>query len=533
MSNPTAEQTKSIDALSNVVNSFVGAINQKLGQSLTSATVNSVSGYSFESPVSVMQQKYTAIAQSIDALMQVDAQTAGPLKAEWDSLKQPMNDEFNKLLSTKGFSQTLWENNFKNINAAIATATASLPANPDLAAISASINNFQTDVIYQEIERLNRSVNNQKISFDSMQRGEQIFGAGFKKDQMWKRYDPVRLAEYETPQPGTAGAFKMSGVGDNPGIGMDGYYRRENSNYIIQLKEGAITATYSQKETNYIGAVKALARGDTFGANKAWDESQEARRRKQSFSGQIKESIEALVVLTGVKSVVFDYPGQNNLSKYHIKNIETAIAQAQAMIDKKIANNGKGIGVDFDLGPTAMGLLMSSTSISDSRRQAILDSLKNLHADYGKAANLEAANTPAPAQQTASAPAQTSSASVTPTGAATTTASTIPAGAATPTTAATNPAGVTASEVTTPDVGGISSEPTAAPVVAPEPDADPSFEPLVTAGISSVSTQESAPKNNSDVDDLINDEDLHNDSANDNDDEHNNERPPTPSPGNR
>jgi hypothetical protein len=336
------------------VNAYIAA-RYKMDTSV--AKSDCVPGYDFNN--GYLRQGIDNIRQAIESRTAADPSLltpAAPLTVALDKLEIEAQKQFNSLLRGQDFDNAAWESKFKDIIAATKD-------DPNFKNVAAAAQELQSKGITNEMSRLNQSVENQKRSLDSERIAREVFGADHLLKK-WHRCDNYQKAEYEQNRDNT-NAATLTGNG-NPGVGLDGSYRKEKSPYVIHKKEGKYNFTYSPTE------------------DKWWQRSKDSNA-KFNFKAAIRETFESMAVLGGHKKVTFDYPetSQEMFSKYHVANIQTAFQQAKEMLAERKAGKSN-ISVDFAIGAAAMDLLLHAPKhvITPEARDQLFREVKAFSADF-------------------------------------------------------------------------------------------------------------------------------------------------------
>jgi hypothetical protein len=380
-----------------------------------------------------------------------------------------MKDEFNSMVGGFTFDKDRWDkkfdltdpnNDLKTPLANIQNQTAGTPAHDQLVGAMSSM---KDETVFAEMDRLATSIQRQKNSIDVKYNAEKAFGANYGQ-VMWERIDNPKPEDFEVLDKDTVIA------GSNMGMGQDGMYHREGSRYNIEIKDGTATV---HKTAGWL-ATQASKAGSWLEEKTGIDFVSNSR-----YGQGMRESMQALVVIGGCKKVTFGFPNvkDGEFGTKHFKNMDIALDQAIALMEKRDANKGVGAAPDFDFSKRAIELMQKS-NISPAKQQALMDKLARFKAaKLDSNANLvameaaaKAAANPAPA-----AAAPVISAAVAPAAAATL------GGLSTPTAAAAQPqqpAPVIPAAVQPAVVGGISTQ----PPVPPQPVA--AAQPAAIGGIS-------------------------------------------------
>jgi hypothetical protein len=286
-----------------------------------------------------------------------------------------LRDEFNSMLTGFTFNKDRWEkkfdltdpnNDLKTPMANIQTQTASTPAHDNLLG---AINTIKGETVYAEMERLMTSIQRQKNAIDVKHNAEKAFGANYNLD-MWERIDNPKPEDFELLDNDSKLIGSPPNIGS--GLGQDGMYHRERSRYNVQIQNGTATvhktAGWLATQASNVGSWFEEKTGIDFVSNIRYGEG-------------LRESMEALVVIGGFKKVTFDFPNvpQGEFGTKHFKNMNIALDQAIALMEKRDANKGVGAAPDFDFSKRALELMQRS-HITPAKQKELMDKLARFKA---------------------------------------------------------------------------------------------------------------------------------------------------------
>jgi hypothetical protein len=425
----------------NVTNYLAGMVS--LSPNLSQDAVLTT-GHRFDDTSKVYQQ-INALRDKITALTKdpnfgaqattILAELEGSVNANGDRVKHGLvhsaHDQFTALvtgkidatgnLTSSEFKLAAWEKSFKNITDSIEqaqeqVAKASDPTNSynndaltaskkqfsaALKDVSNDLTSIQNDALNADMARINESVQRQSLTQHSELMCRKMYGNNWQIKQ-FKRIDNPKpsVEEQARLNPDPAADFTMASLDRSQvGIGQDGYYRQENSDYIIRMQNGVCSATYSPIDQTM--GQKYDRMKERFQKHQAKDPDDPFIKvgQKYDFANQYRATVEALKQLGNVSVIVFDYKEPSEFSKFHAQNIETAMKQALAGLNKSAADGSKPVG--FELGDGAMAGLMLCKEIPDSQRQRMLKGLADMQHEYERQEQLFAAKNPQTSQAAA------------------------------------------------------------------------------------------------------------------------------------
>ncbi len=314
------------------------------------------------------------------------------------------------------FNPATWEKSFKNINDSIALATEVASKNDPtdsveltvsktkfvaaLKDVSSDLSNIQKDAMNADLTRLNESVQRLSIVQHSEMVSKELYGNNWQRRQFKRIDNPAPSVEEKAllnPNPGAD--FSMASLDQSlVGLGQDGYYRQEKSDYIIRMENGSLSAIYSP--VNQTVGETFSRMNERFKKHRADDKDDPFIKvgQKYDFGKQYAATVEALKQLTNVDIIVFDYKKPEEFSKFHAENIENAMRQALAGLQKSAADGSKPIG--FELGSGAMAGLMQCRDVPNSHREQLLKMQADINHEYERQAQALAAKTPKAPQAT-------------------------------------------------------------------------------------------------------------------------------------
>jgi hypothetical protein len=320
------------------------------------------------------------------------------------------NDQLTNLVSGKidkdtgqivgnEFKAAAWEKSFLNITDSIEIAKEQVAATPDaedfaandalkaakdsfkasLDDIKKDLDNIKSNSLNTDMSRINESVQRQRSSQHSDMMCKQMYGNNWQKKQ-FLRIDNPKVSDEDKLKQAPGADFTMESQG-KIGMGQDGFYRQENSDYIVQMREGVFTATYSPIQQD-MGTKfdRVKERYKKWRSGEADDPFAKVGQ-PYSFAKQYGATVEALTQLANVNIIVFNYPNPQEFTKFHANNIEIAIADAKARLANSARDDSKK-PLGFELGDGAMKGLMECREIGDAQRTRILQAVADIRHEY-------------------------------------------------------------------------------------------------------------------------------------------------------